>query len=144
MNNMQWQNNGMNNYNGMNNGMNNGMYGMNGGNMMGPAGWQQPAGMQTMVMQNEPMQTTQVGGVLLHSPSTFEHVQLILDHLKNREQVIVDFKSLNKQSVYRILDFISGAVYALDATMQNITENIILIAPSGVNISMPQELTKKK
>ena len=140
MNNMQWQNNGMNNYNGMNNGM----YGMNGGNMMGPAGWQQPAAMQTMVMQNEPMQTTQVGGVLLHSPSTFEHVQLILDHLKNREQVIVDFKSLNKQSVYRILDLISGAVYALDATMQNITENIILIAPSGVNISIPQELTKKK
>ena len=140
MNNMQWQNNSVNNYNGMNNGM----YGMNGGSMMGPAGWQQPAGMQTMVMQNEPMQTTQVGGVLLHSPSTFEHVQLILDHLKNREQVIVDFKSLNKQSVYRILDFISGAVYALDATMQNITENIILIAPSGVNISIPQELTKKK
>ena len=71
-------------------------------------------------------------------------MQLILDHLKNREQVIVDFKSLNKQSVYRILDFISGAVYALDATMQNSTENIILITPSGVNISIPQELTKKK
>ena len=118
--NSQWQNNGMNNYQNMNN--MNGMYGMN--------NWQ-------------PMQSTQVGGVMLHSPSTFEHVQLIIDHLKNREQVIVDFKTLNKQSVYRILDFISGAVYAIDATIQNITENIILIAPSGVNITIPQELKKK-
>lgn len=138
--NSQWQNNGMNNYQNMNN--MNGMYGMN--------NWQSMQNMQPtqqmnmlMPMPEEPMQSTQVGGVMLHSPSTFEHVQLIIDHLKNREQVIVDFKTLNKQSVYRILDFISGAVYALDATIQNITENIILIAPSGVNITIPQELKKK-
>lgn len=138
--NSQWQNNGMNNYQNMNN--MNGMYGMN--------NWQPMQNMQPtqqmnmlMPMPEEPMQSTQVGGVMLHSPSTFEHVQLIIDHLKSREQVIVDFKTLNKQSVYRILDFISGAVYALDATIQNITENIILIAPSGVNITIPQELKKK-
>lgn len=131
--NSQWQNNGMNNMPNMNN--MNGMYATN--------NWQ-PMQQTNMLMPmvEEPMQSTQVGGVMLHSPSTFEHVQLIIDHLKNREQVIVDFKTLNKQSVYRILDFISGAVYALDATIQNITENIILIAPSGVNITIPQELKK--
>ena len=140
--NSQWQNNGMNNMPNMNGmGNMNGMYGGNNWQPMPQMQQMQPMNM-LMPIQEEPMQSTQVGGVMLHSPSTYEHVQLIIDHLKNREQVIVDFKSLNKQSVYRILDFISGAVYALDATMQNITENIILIAPSGVNISIPQELKK--
>ena len=57
-----------------------------------------------------------------------------------REQVIVDFSTLNQQSVYRILDFMSGAIYALGGSIQQITRNIFLFAPSGVTITVPPQI----
>ena len=80
---------------------------------------------------------------MIYSPSTYEDVQLLIDHLKMREQVIVDFSDINQTSVYRILDFMSGAIYALNGSIQQITSNIFLFAPSGVTISVPPHLGRK-
>lgn len=79
-------------------------------------------------------------GVVIYSPRTYKDVQLLIDHLKMREQVIVDFSTLNQQSVYRILDFMSGAIYALDGSIQQITKNIFLFAPQGVTITIPPQI----
>ena len=68
----------------------------------------------------------QSGGVVIYSPRTYKDVQLPIDHLKMREQVIVDFSTLNQQAVYRILDFMRGAIYALDGSIQKITKNILM------------------
>lgn len=80
------------------------------------------------------------GGVVIYSPRTYKDVQLLIDHLKMREQVIVDFSTLNQQAVYRILDFMSGAIYALDGSIQQITKNIFLFAPQGVTITIPPQI----
>ena len=90
------------------------------------------------------MATTSQGGVVIYSPSTYEDVQLLIDHLKMREQVIVDFSTLNQASVYRILDFMSGAIYALSGSIQQITTNIFLFAPAGVTITVPSGLGKRR
>ncbi len=82
------------------------------------------------------------GGVVIYSPTTYEDVQLLIDHLKMREQVIVDFSNVNQTSVYRILDFMSGAVYALSGSIQQITKNIFLFAPSGVKITVPPQIKR--
>lgn len=82
----------------------------------------------------------QSGGVVIYSPRTYKDVQLLIDHLKMREQVIVDFSTLNQQAVYRILDFMSGAIYALDGSIQQITKNIFLFAPQGVTITIPPQI----
>ena len=82
----------------------------------------------------------QNGGVVIYSPRTYQDVQLLIDHLKMREQVIVDFSTLNQQSTYTILDFRSGAVYALGGSIQQITKNIFLFAPQGVTITIPPQL----
>lgn len=81
--------------------------------------------------------------VMIYSPATYEDVQLLIDHLKLREQVIVDFTAVNQASVYRILDFMSGAIYALGGSIQKITRNIFLFAPSGVTITVPPQLNRK-
>ncbi len=83
---------------------------------------------------------TQQGGVVIYSPSTYEDVQLLIDHLKRREQVIVDFSKINQTTVFRVLDFMSGAIYALNGSIQQITANIFLFAPQGVTISVPPQL----
>lgn len=82
-------------------------------------------------------------GVVINSPKTYEDVQLLIDHLKLREQVIVDFSMVNQASVYRILDFMSGAIYALGGSIQQITKNIFLFAPAGVTITVPPQLSRR-
>lgn len=88
------------------------------------------------------IQSTTTGGVVIYSPSTYEDVQFLIDHLKMREQVIVDFSTINQTSVYRILDFMSGAVYALGGSIQQIAKNIFLFAPSGVTITIPPQIKR--
>ncbi len=88
------------------------------------------------------MQAQNSGGTVIYTPSTYEDVQLLIDHLKMREQVIVDFSTINQTSVYRILDFMSGAVYALGGSIQQISNNIFLFAPSGVTITIPPQIKR--
>ena len=108
-----------------------------------PAPMQAPMRPQAYAPQSAPtMPMTSQGGVVIYSPSTYEDVQLLIDHLKMHEQVIVDFSTLNQASVYRILDFMSGAIYALNGSIQQITKNIFLFAPSGVTITVPNGLGK--
>ena len=81
--------------------------------------------------------------VTIRYPRTYQDVQNLIDRLRMREQVIVDFSSLNRQSVFRILDFLSGAIYALGGSVQQLGENMFLFVPSGVAINVPPEFMRK-
>lgn len=73
----------------------------------------------------------------IYSPKTFEDVQRIIDHLKRKEPVVVELKSADKEILQRIMDFLSGAVYALSGSIANVNKNIYLLTPSGVTITVP-------
>lgn len=73
----------------------------------------------------------------IYSPKTFEDVQKIIDHLKRKEPVVVELKSSDREILQRIMDFLSGAVYALSGSIANVNKNIYLLTPSGVTITMP-------
>lgn len=94
-------------------------------------------------MRNEP-QASDGSNVVIYSPSTFDDVQALIDYLKRREQVIVDFSGIDQTAVYRIMDFMSGAIYALNGSIQQITRNIFLFAPSGVTITVPPQFNGKR
>ncbi len=83
------------------------------------------------------------GNVTIRHPRTYQDVQNLIDRLKMREQVIVDFSTLNKQSVFRILDFLSGAIYALGGSVQQLRDNMFLFVPAGVAINVPPELSRR-
>lgn len=82
--------------------------------------------------------------VVIYSPKTFDDVQTLIDYLKRREQVIVDFAGIDQTAVYRIMDFMSGAIYALNGSIQQITSNIFLFAPAGVTITVPPQFKGKR
>ena len=73
----------------------------------------------------------------IYSPKTFEDVQKIIDHLKRKEPVVVELKSSDREILQRIMDFLSGAVYALSGSIANVNKNIYLLTPSGVTITVP-------
>lgn len=84
-----------------------------------------------------PSQSVKGSSVVIYSPQTYNDVQTLIDYLKRQEPVIIDFGKIGGESAQRILDFMSGAIYALSGSMQRISQSIFLLTPTGVSITIP-------
>lgn len=73
--------------------------------------------------------------VVVCEPEKFDEVQMIADHLKNRRQVILNFEATSPEISQRIIDFVSGSVYALDGQSQQLGKDIFMFAPSNIEIT---------
>ena len=73
--------------------------------------------------------------VIISQPSTFEQSEEICEHLKEKKSVILNLEYVNKDVARRIIDFVSGATYALDGNMQKISNAIFLVAPFNYEIT---------
>jgi len=72
--------------------------------------------------------------VVVTQPEDFEDAREICDHLKNKKPIIANLENLEKDVAQRILDFLSGTAYALDGSIQRISNGIFLIAPHNVDV----------
>jgi len=84
--------------------------------------------------------------MVISQPTTFEQSEEICQYLKERKSCIVNLEYVNKDVARRIVDFISGGVYALDAHIQKVSNSIFLVAPTNYEISneMGREEMKSK
>ena len=73
--------------------------------------------------------------VIISQPSTFEQSEEICDHLKEKKSIILNLEYVNKDVARRIVDFVGGAVFALDGTIQKISNSIFLVAPTNYEIT---------
>lgn len=72
--------------------------------------------------------------MILLEPRAYSESQQIADHLKSRNSVVVNLKRVTSDQAKRIIDFLSGCIYAIGGTMQKIGVGIYLCAPKNVNI----------
>ena len=93
-----------------------------------------------------PMTQNQSVKMVISQPTTFEQSEEICSLLKEKKSVIVNLEYVNKDVARRIVDFISGGVYALDGHIQKISNSIFLIAPTNYEITneMAREEIKSK
>ncbi len=84
--------------------------------------------------------------MVISQPSTFDQSEEICQYLKERKSCIVNLEYVNKDVARRIVDFISGGVYALNGHIQKISNSIFLIAPANYDIAneMGREEVKSK
>ena len=84
--------------------------------------------------------------MVISQPTTFEQSEEICQYLKERRSCIVNLEYVNKDVARRIVDFISGGVYALDGYIQKVSNSIFLVAPSNYEITneMAREEMKSK
>lgn len=82
--------------------------------------------------------------IIVCEPERFEEAQALADHLKNRKQVILNFESTRPEISQKIIDFISGALYALDGQSQQLGQNIFLFAPASVEITNDHKTLMRK
>jgi len=76
---------------------------------------------------------------LMFSPASYDDVEIIIDHLKNHEAVIINLRDIKSVIAQRILDFLSGAIYSLDGSIQPIENGLFLLTPGGVGILQKKE-----
>jgi cell division inhibitor SepF len=77
--------------------------------------------------------TTQLKVVVIQ-PTNYQDAQEIADHLKSKKPVVVNLEKLDREIAVKIVNFLSGAVYALGGSMQKISNGILLLAPYNVGI----------
>ena len=95
---------------------------------------------------NMPQAQSNAIKMVISQPTTFEQSDEICAFLKERKSVIVNLEYVNKDVARRIVDFISGGVYALDGYIQKVSNSIFLVAPSNYEITneMAREEMKSK
>lgn len=81
------------------------------------------------------MPQTQQIKMVISQPTTFDQSQEICEFLKDKKSVIVNLEYVNKDVARRIVDFISGGVFALDGHIQKVSNSIFLIAPYNYEIT---------
>ena len=74
------------------------------------------------------------GKMILLEPRAFSESQQIADHLKKRNTVVVNMKRVTQEQAKRIIDFLSGTVYAIGGDLQKIGVGIFLCTPKNVNV----------
>lgn len=72
--------------------------------------------------------------VMVVEPEFFNDAPTICDNLKNNKTVVVNLENTDYEDGRKIFDFLNGAVYALDGTIQKISENVFILAPNTVDV----------
>lgn len=78
--------------------------------------------------------TNNSGKMILLEPRAYSESQQIADHLKKKNTVVVNMKRVTPDQAKRIVDFLSGTVYALGGDLQKIGGGIFLCTPKNVDV----------
>ncbi len=72
--------------------------------------------------------------MMLLEPRAYSESQQIADHLKNRNAVVVNLKRVTPDQAKRIVDFLSGTLYAIGGDLQKLGGGIFLCTPNNVDV----------
>ena len=83
--------------------------------------------------------------MILVEPRAYSESQQIADYLKNRNTVVVNLKRVTSDQAKRLVDFLTGTIYAIGGDMQKLGDAIYLCTPNNVNVQgkMSDVETKK-
>ena len=72
---------------------------------------------------------------MLVEPRVYAEAQDIAENLKNKRATIVNLQRIDREQGVRIIDFLSGTVYALGGDIQRVGTDIFLCTPDNVEVS---------
>ncbi len=83
--------------------------------------------------------------VVISKPSNYDEGKIIVDNLKSRRIVIVNLNGVEPKEGQRILDFLIGAIYALEGGLQPVEKGVFILTPSNIEVNneLKNELTNK-
>ena len=72
--------------------------------------------------------------VSVFAPTSYNDVEVIIDTIKSGKTAIVHLKELKTETAIRVLDMLSGAIYALSGGVYEMEKNIFMFSPNGVEV----------
>ncbi len=75
------------------------------------------------------------GPIHIAYPKSYDDVQGVIDVLKNGTNAVVHLNELKPETAIRILDLLSGAIYALGGGLYEVEKNVFMFSPSGVIVN---------
>ncbi|NLV75721.1 MAG: cell division protein SepF [Tissierellia bacterium] len=95
-----------------------------------------PVATKTKKMNNKVVNIHTAGNmkVVVHEPLNYEDAPKIVDDLKMRKTVVVNLEELEPGIKRQIFDFINGGLYSLEGSIQKVSKDIFVLAPSNVEL----------
>jgi len=72
--------------------------------------------------------------MILFEPRAYSESQQIANYLKNKNAVIVNLKRVTPDQAKRIIDFLSGTLYAIEGGLEKLGGGIFLCTPNNVPV----------
>lgn len=82
--------------------------------------------------------------ITVHEPLSYEEAPAIIDDLKLRKAIVVNFEQLDTIVKRQIFDFINGGLYAVEGKIQKVTKDIFILAPYNIEIDGLKEELKNR
>lgn len=78
--------------------------------------------------------TQKTSKVILFEPFSYTEVENIGDCLKNKRAAVVNLQRIDKVQGSRMVDFLSGVIFALNGDIKQVGSNIFLCTPDNVEV----------
>ena len=72
--------------------------------------------------------------VVLFHAKAFDDAAKAADELRKRKAVILNMENVDKALTRRVVDFLSGAVYALDGSVKKVAQSTYLFCPHNMDV----------
>jgi len=73
--------------------------------------------------------------VILCEPRTYNEAQEIADNIVSKRAVVINLQRVDRNQAKRIVDFLSGTVYALNGDIQKLGSETFLCTPENIDVS---------
>ena len=84
--------------------------------------------------------TSVAKNVIIYVPTSQNDIKNLIDFLRRKEPIIVNFSKIDDNVAPQMLSFVSGALYALKGSIHPIADELFLLTPEGVNILVPRQV----
>ena len=72
--------------------------------------------------------------VVLYHAKTFDDAARAADELRKKKAVILNMENVDKSLTRRVVDFLSGAVYAVDGSVKKVAQSTYLFCPHNMDV----------
>ena len=82
--------------------------------------------------------------LVLFEPRSFGETQDISNYLKSKKATVVNLHRLQKDQAKRVVDFLSGVIYAIEGDIQRIGPKIFLCTPHNISVAGTIDLDEEE
>lgn len=97
---------------------------------------------RTVTQTAAPVRQEKSADVLVLDPTSFDEAPGIVNKLKQDKTIVVNLKQTDFEEGRKIFDFLSGAVFALEGSLNRIAESVFILAPKLISVSTEIEEPK--